>query len=243
MLSLIGELTMSDSNPWVVEMESTDDAQRFVDLVLSLDQDQKALERFINSPKEYLQNQGMADIRVRVADQNFSLIQLLDETDEAARLAVARTLMHGALESDIEPFAIVVPVAVFAAVVVVFFAAVGAVYVAGAAQLGAALHVATVATVTANTWGRGAIPENLLQRRRISLSDNYLASDIHGHLTSLGYSDVRQAALIRMNLSVAPLSDRESHSCTIHVDDFTFSAQVEFDSDGNMTVIDATASA
>lgn len=173
-------------------------------------------DQFARAPHEYLAQRGIRDVPVQVGDARISVYDLLQSVDPAARVAVARTIATRvrpapAKAGEVHPN-VVIPFA-NAAIVANAFLYANANVIANV-NVSANANAGVNANVTATTNARG-VAELAAEsgashaRRRLTLSEDYLASAVHDALGLQGYSEVRQAALIKSLLSHVQLIDED----------------------------------
>lgn len=148
-------------------------------------------QAFLRDPRQYLESLGIGDVVCHFGDSDISFSRAVASADEDARLAVARAIFrrmtYGANdEGGIEPQGIPLALA---------FPVVNALIVGNVVLMTNA--VANMITTT-NVSGRLSscdLQEN--RPRQVLLGDSYRAGAVFKKLDEMGYSEARQAVLLR----------------------------------------------
>jgi hypothetical protein len=220
----------------IADHEGVSDLPRVLQRVTVDDERRSAFEK---SPSTYLTHEGIDNVSVRVGDDSIGIHDLLESVARSARLAVAKTVAarvrHEPSSTGEPQPRIVVPLA---NVVVV-------VNVVAAANAVAGVNAAANANAAVNTNVRGLadpnVPRSSRPFQRLSLSPKYLAGQVRATLGAQGYSDVRQAALMKSLLDETGASPvgRTVERFKLTHRGVEFEVSVGTDEHGSATVLDA----
>lgn len=194
--------------------------------------------QFVNAPQEYLAQRGIGDVLVQVGDVQVSVYALLESVEPAARDAVARTIATRvrpapAKAAEVHPN-VVIPFANAAIVANAFMYANANVIVNANvsmnANVGANANVRGMAELAAESGASYA-------RRRLTLSEEYLASAVHDVLGAQGYSEVREAALIKSLLSHVCFLDEQPGVQRIELESNGLQFEIDIAVDINESIV------
>lgn len=227
----------------LIEMAAREGAAEFIEAVSKIELTSDERVAFSRSPRAYLVERNVPNLTIQVGDAELGVYDLLESVDESARVAVSRTIAARvrslpAKGAEVHPN-FVIPLA-NAAILVNALMYVNANIIVNA-NLAANANVGANKNVTGHT-NDPAVLAAQRRGRRLSLSTEYASSSLHAALGEKGYSDVRQAALIRSLIDEAEVVKRDlpgvqrfelhSHGLSIQVD-------IGIDEDATVVVLDA----
>jgi hypothetical protein len=228
-------------------MTDQDGVAEMVDALRAAAHDPSAQEEFTASPHEYLSARAVPNVPVQVGAAQIGVYELLGSADPAARVAVARTIAARvrpapAKAGEVHPN-VVIPLANAAILANAFVYANANVIANANVSANANAGVNANVRVNVNAKGLADYPGAVASapRRRLRLSEEYLAGTVHDTLSAHGYSEVRQAALIKSLLGHELVVEKQPgvQRFALQSGAICFEVDVAVDVDASVVVLDA----
>ena len=231
----------------VIEMAANEGTAEFTDAVSKIELTTDERVAFSRSPRAYLVERNVPNLMIQVGDTELGVHDLLESVDESARIAVSRTIAARvrslpAKAGEAHPDLVLVLPLVNAAIVANALMYANANIIVNA-NLSANANAGANANVTGHT-NDPAVLSAQRRGRRLSLSTEYVSSSLHAALGEMGYSDVRQAALLRSLIDEGALATCDLPGVQrfeLHSHGLSFEVDIAVDVDAKVVILDARA--